>query len=111
MSPWLWIAAGGVFEACWAVTLNLSDGFSDPFWAVVTIGITLVSMWFLNKGLREGVPVGAGYAVWTGCGAMCSVVAGILLFGETLSPAGWFFLALLIAGVVLMQTAEGQADQ
>lgn len=111
MNPWGWVAAGGIFEAAWAVTLSMSNGFSDLPWTVVTILITLVSMWFLNKGLKEGVPVGAAYAVWTGCGAVCSVAAGFLLFGETLPLAGWFFLALLIAGVVLMQTGEGQADQ
>jgi len=111
MNPWIWVAVGGIFEAGWAVTLNMSNGFADPFWTVVTVAITLVSMWFLNKGLKEGVPVGGGYAVWTGCGAVCSVAAGILLFGETLPPTGWFFLALLIAGVVLMQTDGNQADQ
>lgn len=109
MNPWIWIVAGGVFEAMWAVTLNLSDGFAVLSWTAVTIAITLVSMWFLNRGLAEGVPVGAGYAVWTGCGTVFSVIAGLLL-GQTMSPAAWVFLAVILAGVLLMQTAEKKAQ-
>lgn len=68
MNPWVWIVIGGVFEAVWAVTLDMSDGFRRIGWAALTVALTLVSMWFLNRGMAEGVPAGGGYAVWTGCG-------------------------------------------
>ena len=107
MSPWVWIATGGVFEALWAVTLNMSDGFNDLFWGVVTIAITFVSMAFLYKGLHMGAPVGGAYAVWTGCGTVFSTAFGLMIFGQTLPLVGWLFLAILIGGVLLMQSAEG----
>ncbi len=109
MNPWIWIVIGGVFEAMWAVTLNLSDGFAVLSWAAVTIAITLVSVWFLNRGLAEGVPVGAGYAVWTGCGTVFSVAAGLMM-GQTMRPEGWLFLLVILAGVLLMQMADRKAQ-
>ena len=111
MNPWIWIALGGLFEASWAVTLNMSDCFTDPLWTMATIIINFVSISFLYKGLREGTPVGGSYAVWTGCGLMCSVFFGIVLFGDMIPPLSWVFLALLIIGVLMMQGSEGSEPQ
>lgn len=111
MSPWVWITLGGLFEAAWAVTLDMSDGFNDLFWGVVTIAVTFVSISFLYKGLHEGAPVGGAYAVWTGCGTVCSTAFGLILFGETLSLTGWVFLAILVGGVLLMQSSEGEKEK
>lgn len=111
MTPWIWLIIGGIFEACWAVTLNLSNGFGVFHWTVITILLTLVSMWFLDKGMKEGAPVGSGYAVWVGFGAVFSALFGVLFFGESLPLIGWLFFAVLIAGVLLMQLSEDQAEK
>ena len=111
MNYWIWIALGGIFEATWAVTLDLSDCFNDLWWGALTIGITFVSIGFLYKGLHMGAPVGGAYAVWTGCGTVFSTAFGLILFGQTLPVIGWIFLAILIGGVLLMQTAEGGDDK
>ena len=110
MNPWVWVAAGGIFEATWAVTLNMSDCFTNIPWAVLTIAISFVSIFFLYRGLHLGAPVGGAYAVWTGCGTVCSTLFGLILFGQTMALVGWIFLAILVGGVLLMQTAEGSSE-
>ena len=110
MNPWIWVAAGGLFEALWAVTLNLSEGFTVWDWTLLTIIINFVSISFLYKGLREKVPVGGAYAVWTGSGSLFSVFFGVVIFDDMLPLTGWIFFAILIAGVLLMQGSEGDSS-
>ncbi|MGI6009687.1 MAG: DMT family transporter [Methanomethylophilus sp.] len=106
MNPWIYVAAGGIFEAIWAVTMNMSDGFTDPVWVIVTLAVCMVSVWFLNHGFRAGLPVGSCYATWTGCGTVLSTVFGILFFGQVPSLLGFLFLAVLVGGILLLQSAS-----
>ena len=105
MNPWILIAIGGVFETVWASFLNMSDGLSNLLYTVIAVAVTFVSMFFLNLGFRKGAPVGSGYAVWVGLGAVFSAVIGTLAFDEHMSPAGWIFFFILLAGVLLLQSS------
>lgn len=106
-NPWLLIAVGGLFEAVWATTMNESAGFTDPFWTAVTYSINLLSVWFLYRGLKTGMPMGGAYAVWAGCGTVVSTAFGYLFYGQALAPLEFLFLAVLVAGILLLQYAEG----
>ena len=108
---WLWILVGGVFETAWATTMDLSECFTDVFWTVVTILIQPISVIFLNRGLKEGLPMGPSYSVWVGIGAIGSVVVGMMLFGEFPSLLGYLFLALIIAGVVGLNIVTGKQEE
>ncbi|MCQ2078880.1 MAG: multidrug efflux SMR transporter [archaeon] len=108
MNPWVFVVVGGFFEMLWATTMNYSDGFTDPFWTVVTFLISLVSVYFLNIGMKSGLPVGACYAVWTGCGTVLSTISGILVFGQVLGALEVLFLAILIGGIILLQYFDGK---
>ena len=101
-NPWIPVLVGGLFETVWAYTMKLSHGFTDPLYAALTLIFLFTSTGLLNIGLKLGLPVGTGYAVWVGIGAIGSVVTGILVFGDMLSMVGFFFLALLIVGVIGM---------
>ena len=85
INPWIMIFVGGLFEAVWATTMNMSDGFTDLFWTPVTFGISLISVWFLYQGFRMGLPVGSSYAAWTGCGTVLSTVFGLVFYDQLLS--------------------------
>lgn len=111
MNPWIYLVIGGFFEMGWASTMGLSDGFTDPFWTGVTFIINLVSIYFLNLGIKSGIPLGACYAVWTGCGTVLSTIAGIILFGEVMSGLEVFFLAVLVGGLLLIQYADGKDEK
>lgn len=106
---WLWVLIGGLFETTWAVFMKMSNGFTDVFYTVLTLIFLFVSVGFLNKGLKAGLPVGPCYAVWVGIGAVMSVVAGMFMFGEMLNLLGYVFLAIVIGGIVgLNLVTEGE---
>ncbi|AGI47500.1 Membrane transporter of cations and cationic drugs [Thermoplasmatales archaeon BRNA1] len=111
MSPWIWIALGGIFEATWAVTLSMSGHFTVPLWTATTITVNFVSIWFLNKGLKQGTKPGSSYAVWTGCGTIFSTIAGILIFDETMSLTEVLFLGILLTGVLMMQFVDDSSKK
>lgn len=99
-SSWIWVLIGGLFETVWAVFMKMSDGFTVLPYTVLTIAFLFVSVGFLNIGLKRGLPVGPAYAVWVGIGAITSVIAGMLLFDESLNMFGYVFLAMVIGGIV-----------
>ena len=96
---WIVLVISGVLETVWAVALGRSEGFTRPGPSVV-FGIALVlSMAGLAWALRE-IPVGTGYAVWVGIGAVGTAVVGMAVFGEPATVARLLCLALIIGGVV-----------
>lgn len=96
---WLYIFIGGVFETLWATTMSFSNTFTDLFWTVVTIVILPISVIFLYKALDGGLPTGPSYAVWVGIGAIGAVIVSIMM-GSVPNLMGFFFLGVLIAGVI-----------
>ncbi|HEV2820262.1 MAG TPA: multidrug efflux SMR transporter, partial [Solirubrobacteraceae bacterium] len=72
---WVLLVIAGVLEAVWALALKESDGFSRPGPTVVFVVAGLVSIVLLALALRD-LPVGTGYAVWTGIGAVGTAIAG-----------------------------------
>ncbi|MBR2093075.1 MAG: multidrug efflux SMR transporter [Candidatus Methanomethylophilaceae archaeon] len=107
---WLYILIGGMFETVWATTMDLSECFTDMFWTAVTIAVMPVSVIFLNKAMKMGLPTGPSYSVWVGIGAVGSVVVGMILFGEFPNLIGYACLALIIAGVIgLNLVTEGES--
>jgi len=100
MKPWSWVFVGGLFETAWAVCMKMSEGFMNIFWTIATLAFLFTSVYLLNCGLKRGVPVGGGYAVWVGIGGIGSIVMGIILFGESLMPLRLLFAAIIITGIV-----------
>ena len=96
---WLWLLAAGLFEIVWAVGLKYSEGFSRLGPSAITVAAMGASFWCLARALRE-IPLGTGYAVWVGIGAVGTAIAGVLLFSE---PATWpraFCVGLILAGII-----------
>ncbi len=100
MKPWYWVITGGVFETAWALAMKMSDGFRDLFWDAVTVVFILISVYFLNRGLKAGLPMGTCYAVWVGIGAILATIAGLIIFDETLGVMGWICLAVVVGGII-----------
>ena len=96
---WIVLFIAGLFETAWAVGLKQSDGLTKPGWAVFTLVTLAISMVLLGWSLKT-LPVGTGYAVWTGIGAIGAAVLGIVLFREPATAPRLFCLALIVAGIV-----------
>ncbi len=96
---WIVLVVSGLLETVWAIALDRSAGFSRPLPSVV-FGVSLVaSMAGLAYALRD-IPVGTGYAVWVGIGAVGAALVGMLALGESTSLPRIACLALVVAGVV-----------
>lgn len=102
---WIVLVVSGVLETVWASALSESRGFSRPVPSVV-FGISLVlSMAGLGYALQT-IPVGTGYAVWVGIGAVGTALYGIAALGESTSVARLLCLTLIVAGVVGLKLAH-----
>ena len=91
------IAAGGL-EVFWATFMKLSEGFTKPLYTVLTFAGMAASFLLLARATRT-LPLGTAYAVWTGIGAVGTALLGIVLFGESASPARLLCIGLILAGI------------
>lgn len=99
ISPWLSLGIAGVFEVVWAVGLKYTDGFSKLWPSVITLWAMAISIYFLAQAIKT-IPLGTGYAVWTGIGAAGTAILGIILFAESAQFVRLFCIALIIAGII-----------
>ena len=79
--------------------LKYTDGFTRPLPTALTIAAMAVSLGLLGLAMKE-LPLGTAYAIWTGVGAVGTVIAGIILFGESMALLRLASVALIIAGLV-----------
>ncbi len=103
---WLVLLVAGLFEAVWALALKESDGFSKVGPTGVFLVGLVVSMLLLAWALRD-LPVGTGYAVWTGVGAIGAAIAGMVFLGESAALNRVAPIGLVAIGIVWLALAEG----
>lgn len=97
-----WLGAAIALELGAEVCLKLADGFRRRGWGFA--GLVLVVGAFACLGhASEGIPLSIAYALWGAFGLAAVVVAGRWLFGQRLSQSAWLGLALIAAGVVVLQ--------
>lgn len=99
ISPWVSLGIAGVFEIAWAVGLKYTDGFSKAWPSLFTLLAMGISLYFLAQALKT-IPLGTGYAVWTGIGAAGTAILGIILFAESAQPVRLLCIALILGGIV-----------
>ncbi len=95
---WIVLVISGLLETVWAIALDRSAGFTKPLPTTVFAVALLLSMLGLGYSLRT-IPVGTGYAVWVGIGAVGTAVIGMTLLGESTSLPRILCLLLVVAGV------------
>ncbi len=96
---WLLLLLAGLFEVAWAIGLKYTDGFSRPFPTLLTLIAMAVSVLLLAMAVKQ-LPLGTAYAVWTGIGAVGTVLMGIWLFNEPATLARVLCLLLIIIGIL-----------
>ncbi len=93
---WLTLLAAGLFEIGWAVGLKAANG--RPLILAATIVAMVISVALLYLAMRD-LPLGTAYAVWTGIGAVGTVVVGIIAFGESADAVRLLCIGLIVAGI------------
>jgi quaternary ammonium compound-resistance protein SugE len=96
---WIYLVIAGIFEIVWAIGLKYTEGFTKLWASVFTITAMLISFYLLSVALKT-LPVGTGYATWTGIGAVGTTIFGIILFNEPRDAARILCILLIVAGII-----------
>ena len=96
---WIALVMAGLLEVGWALGLKYSDGFTRFWPSVATVAAVALSFVLMSLALKS-VPFGTVYAVWTGIGAVGTVLVGIVLFQESADPLRLVCLALIVTGIL-----------
>ena len=91
-----------VAEIIGTTALRLSEGFTRLLPAIVVVISYGASFYFLSLGLKQGLPLGLSYAIWSGLGTVGIVLVGVVLFQEKMNLGLVAGIALVIAGVTII---------
>lgn len=101
---WFYLVAAGLLEIGWAIGLKSTHGFTRFWPSVLTIGAIVASMALLALAVRT-IPIGTGYAVWTGIGVVGTAILGMVHYGEPATPGRLLFLLMIIGGIAGLKLA------
>ncbi|MCB8820399.1 quaternary ammonium compound efflux SMR transporter SugE [Microvirga rosea] len=101
---WILLVLAGLFEVGWAIGLKYTEGFTRVGPSVFTIVSMIISVLLLGLALKT-LPVGTGYAVWTGIGTVGTALLGIYLLGEPATAARLACIGLIVAGILGLKFA------
>ncbi|MQP74373.1 quaternary ammonium compound efflux SMR transporter SugE [Stenotrophomonas sp. MYb238] len=96
---WIYLLVAGLFEVVWAIGLKYTEGWTRLWPGVGTLAAMVVSFWCLSQSLKS-IPIGTGYAIWTGIGAVGAAALGIVLFGDSASWPRLLCIGLIVSGVI-----------
>ncbi len=99
LNSWTFLLIAGLLEICWAIGLKYSEGFTR-FWPTAgTLAAMAASIGCLAQALKT-IPVGTGYAIWTGIGAAGTAILGMVLFAESASTIKVLSLLCIVLGII-----------
>ncbi len=96
---WIILIIAGLFETGWAIGIKYTDGFTKLVPSLLTAISMAISVYLLSLALKE-IPIGTGYAVWTGIGAVGTAVLGMILFDESRDIARILCILLIVSGII-----------
>ncbi len=104
---WFYLIIAGLFEVGWAVSLRYTEAFTR-LWPSALFGVSMaLSVWLLALALKT-IPIGTGYAVWTGIGAAGTAVIGIAFYGEAATTLRLVLLTVLIGSIMGLKLASAE---
>ena len=104
---WIYLIIAGVFEWGWPVGLKLGINDAGLRWGWIGFaGFFMAVSGALLLIAQKTIPMGTAYAVWTGIGAVGTFILGIFLFSEPANFARFFFVGLIVAGIVGLKFAS-----
>lgn len=108
---WAILILAGLMEVVWAVAMGCSEGFSIWYYDVICIVFLIISTILLSIALNNGIPVGTAYAVWTGIGAVGTIVISVLIGTESISVLKALFVMMILAGIVGLQLTSKDSEK
>ncbi len=96
---WLYLFIAGLLEIGWVIGLKYTEGFSKPFPSLITVTAMIASFYCLSLAIKT-LPLGTSYAIWTGIGTAGAMIAGALLFGESVSAIRILCVMMILGGII-----------
>ena len=96
---WIFLFVAGIFEIGFAMGLKYSEGFTR-LWPTLAMAASGALSFYLLSVSMKSLPVGSAYAVWTGIGAVGTVVLGIVFLKESSDLFRLLSILLILAGIV-----------
>jgi quaternary ammonium compound-resistance protein SugE len=104
---WIYLLIAGMFEWGWPVGLKLGVDSGETRWSWILFSILCMSAsGALLFVAQKTIPMGTAYAVWTGIGAVGTFLIGILFFGEAANFARFFFVGLIVIGIIGLKVSS-----
>lgn len=98
---YLYLAAGIIAEVIGTSALKASDGLSRPWPSLIVVAGYGVAFYCLSLTLRT-IPVGIAYAIWSGVGMVLIAIIGRIFYRQVLDPPAVVGMALILAGVLVV---------
>ncbi|MDT3693705.1 MAG: multidrug efflux SMR transporter [Mucispirillum sp.] len=98
---WVYLIIAGIFEVGWPLGFKLASTYTK--YSVVFIGVSVISMTLSGVFLyiaQKTIPIGTAYVIWTGVGAVGTLLIGIFFFGDSANFWRLFFITMIIIGVI-----------
>ena len=103
---WILLIIAGLLEPCWVIALEKSNKLKNLKWTLVTAVTMFGSLFFLSLVMKE-IPVGMAYAIWTGIGAIGTLVGGMILYKEPVTYLRIMFILFIVIGIVGIHLTAG----
>lgn len=101
---WFYLIVAALFEVGWPLGFKMADTHPEHF--VLYIILSIVSMALSGVFLylaQRTIPISTAYIVWTGIGAVCTFIIGIVFFGDSASILRMLFALMILVGIIGMQ--------
>ena len=98
---WVYLIIAGIFEVGWPLGFKLASTYTK--YSILFIGLSVVSMTLGGVFLyiaQKTIPIGTAYVIWTGVGAVGTLLIGIFFFGDSANFWRLFFITMIIIGVI-----------
>ncbi|RAL22061.1 quaternary ammonium compound efflux SMR transporter SugE [Thermoflavimicrobium daqui] len=105
---WIFLVIAGLFETAWAIGLKYTEGFSRLVPSIFTVVCMVISFGLLSYSLKT-LPIGTAYAIWTGIGAVGTVLFGMIFLKEPTNVMRILFILLIVAGILGLKFTETSA--
>lgn len=104
---WIFLLAAGCVEVAWALSIEPTQGFTRP-WPTVRCAVLGVAAVYLLTFALKTLPIGTAYAVFTGIGAVGTVILGILISGDPATAGRLIPIGLIVAGIIGLRLFGGE---
>ncbi len=102
---WIYLILAGIFEIGFTTALKLSHNFTNWKWSIAFLLFSFLSFSLLSRAMQV-IPLGTAYAIWTGIGAVGTVIIGMVFFKEPADFWRVFFITLLLISIVGLKVSS-----